>query len=72
MFRGEHVQVATVDERHVVHLKNITEGRDFGTEIEVLSGIGPEDALILNPSDSISEGQQVQVHEQGSAGEHSS
>ena len=59
MFRGQNVTVATVDEHHVVHLKIITEGRDFGTEIEVLSGIGPEDALILNPSDSIGDGQQV-------------
>jgi RND family efflux transporter MFP subunit len=63
MFRGQNVQVATVDDRHTVRLKNITEGRDFGTEIEVLVGITPEDVLILNPSDSIADGQQVRVQE---------
>jgi RND family efflux transporter MFP subunit len=63
MFRGQNVQVATVDDRHTVRLKNITEGRDFGTEIEVLAGITPEDVLILNPSDSIADGQQVRVQE---------
>jgi RND family efflux transporter MFP subunit len=71
MFRGQNVTVATVDEHHSVHLKIITEGRDFGTEIEVLSGIGPEDALILNPSDSISDGQQVREQPAPGAG-HSS
>lgn len=72
MFRGQNLQVATVDEHHVVHLRSITEGRDFGTEVEVLSGIGPQDELILNPSDSISEGQQVRVREQQPAVEHPS
>ncbi len=72
MFRGQNVTVATVDEHHTVHLRTITEGRDFGTQIEVLSGIGPEDVLILNPSDSIGEGQQVQVREQGNGAGHSS
>jgi len=64
MFRGRNVQVATVDDHHTVRLRNITEGRDFGTEIEVLSGISAADALILNPSDSIADGQQVRAQEQ--------
>jgi len=64
LFRGRDVQVATVDDHHTVRLRNITEGRDFGTEIEVLGGISAADALILNPSDSISDGQQVRAREQ--------
>ena len=34
-------------------LKTVALGRDFGTEVEVVSGLEPGDAVILNPSDSI-------------------
>jgi RND family efflux transporter MFP subunit len=63
VFRGRDLQVATVDDQHRVHLKNITEGRDFGTEIEVLAGIGAADILIVNPPDSIADGAQVRLRE---------
>ncbi|HSY05571.1 MAG TPA: efflux RND transporter periplasmic adaptor subunit [Steroidobacteraceae bacterium] len=61
IFRTQNLQVASVGSDQRVHLKRITEGRDFGTEIEVLSGITPADAIIVNPPDSIAEGQQVRV-----------
>jgi RND family efflux transporter MFP subunit len=61
IFRTQGLQVATVGAGGRVHLKSITEGRDFGTEIEVLSGISVAEAIILNPPDSIGEGQQVHV-----------
>lgn len=67
MFRSQTVQVATVDEAHHVRLKSITEGRDFGTEIEVLAGISAADELIVNPSDSIAEGQEVRAQPQPTA-----
>ena len=61
LFRTAGLQVATLDAEHRVHLKTITQGRDFGTEIEVLSGITPDDVLVLNPPDSITDGAQVRV-----------
>jgi RND family efflux transporter MFP subunit len=61
LFRGKEPQVALVDAAQHVHLVNITEGRDFGTDIEVLAGIGPDDNLIVNPPDSIAEGNTVRV-----------
>jgi RND family efflux transporter MFP subunit len=61
MFRTANLQVAAVDDTQHVHLKNITEGRDFGTEIEVLAGLSPADELVVNPPDSLSDGQQVRV-----------
>jgi len=61
LFRTAGLQVATVDAQQKVHLKDITEGRDFGTEIEVLSGLTLDDALIVNPPDSTSDGMQVRV-----------
>ena len=61
IFRGKTPQVATIDQAHRVQLREITEGRDFGTEVEVLAGIGPNDTLIVNPPDSIADGAQVRV-----------
>ena len=72
IFRGKTPQVATVDEAQRVRLRDIAEGRDFGTEIEVLAGIGPDDTLIVNPPDSIATGQPVRIQpaqpQQGSGG----
>src|SRR4029077_842414 len=42
LFRTAGLQVAVLDPGHHVHLKTITQGRDFGTEIEVLSGVTPD------------------------------
>jgi RND family efflux transporter MFP subunit len=61
IFRGKTPQVATVDEAQRVRLRDIAEGRDFGTEIEVLAGINANDTLVLNPPDSIADGQQVRI-----------
>ena len=61
IFRGHAPQVATIDEAHRVHLQEISEGRDFGTEIEVLAGVSANDTLIVNPWDSIADGQQVRI-----------
>jgi RND family efflux transporter MFP subunit len=69
IFRGKSPQVAVVDDAHRVRLRDIAEGRDFGTEVEVLAGIGPNDTLIVNPPDSIADGAQVRLQP---AAEHSS
>jgi RND family efflux transporter MFP subunit len=61
LFRGKTPQVAIVDDSHHVRLRDITEGRDFGTEVEVLAGVGANDTLVLNPPDSILDGAQVQI-----------
>jgi len=61
LFRAQGLEVATLDNEHRVHLKSITQGRDFGTEIEVLTGVDAADTLVVNPSDSISEGAAVRV-----------
>jgi RND family efflux transporter MFP subunit len=63
MFRTTNVQVAAVDDSQHVHLKTITEGRDFGTEVEVLGGMTANDRVIINPPDSIGDGMQVRVQE---------
>jgi RND family efflux transporter MFP subunit len=61
LFRTDGLRVAVLDEQHRVHLQSITQGRDFGTEIEVLSGLTANDVLVANPPDSISDGVQVRL-----------
>jgi hypothetical protein len=61
IFRSEGVQVAVVQPDQRVALKRIVVGRDFGTEVEVVSGLDKGEAVILNPSDSIAAGTQVRI-----------
>jgi RND family efflux transporter MFP subunit len=61
IFRAAGLQVATVDGTHHIKLKNIVQGRDFGSTIEVLSGIDANDLVVLNPPDSITDGAPVRV-----------
>ncbi|HXY97734.1 MAG TPA: efflux RND transporter periplasmic adaptor subunit [Steroidobacteraceae bacterium] len=65
LFRAQGLLVATVDSSGHAHLRRITPGRDFGREIEVLSGVEESDTLIVNPPDSISDGMQVRVASPG-------
>jgi RND family efflux transporter MFP subunit len=61
VFRSQGLEVALVGSASKAELVPVTLGRDFGTEVEVLSGI-PEDALvIINPPDSLVTGEQVRV-----------
>jgi multidrug efflux pump subunit AcrA (membrane-fusion protein) len=61
LFRSEGLRVVTVDAQNRAHLKVITVGRDWGTIIEVLSGLTPQDHVINNPPDSITENEAVHV-----------
>jgi RND family efflux transporter MFP subunit len=62
IFRSAGMQVAVVRDGKAV-LEPVTMGRDFGTEVEVLSGIGAEDEVIENPSDSLTSGTEVKAVE---------
>ncbi|MHB0991632.1 MAG: efflux RND transporter periplasmic adaptor subunit [Burkholderiales bacterium] len=61
IFRGDGLQVALVDARHHVQLVTVVPGRDFGKNMEILSGINQHDTLIDNPPDSIVDGEPVQI-----------
>ena len=61
VFRSAGLQVATVKPDNTIELKNIVLGRDFGSSIEVLSGITGEDKVVLNPPDSIANGIKVRI-----------
>ena len=57
--RADGPQVAVVDSDGGVHFTKIQLGRDFGTEIEVLSGLTEGQMLAVNPSDDVREGVKV-------------
>ena len=61
LFREEGLQVATLDKNNHVLLKKVTMHRDFGHDVEISSGVTPGDRIILNPSDSIMNGEYVRV-----------
>jgi RND family efflux transporter MFP subunit len=59
LFRPEGTLVALVDAGGRVHLTPVKLGTDFGTSVEVLSGLDVKDRIILNPADSLAEGDVV-------------
>jgi len=61
LFRAEGPRVAVVDKEGKVHLRPISIGRDFGATLEILGGLEVSDQIIINPSDSLEEGQKVHV-----------
>jgi hypothetical protein len=61
LFRSEGLRVATVRNGSNVVLKPIAIGRDFGTEVEVLSGLTGDEDIIVSPPDSIVSDQTVRV-----------
>jgi RND family efflux transporter MFP subunit len=61
LFRPEGPRVAVVGSDHRVHLKAISIGRDYGTKVEILGGLDPNDQIVVNPADSLEDGQQVNI-----------
>jgi RND family efflux transporter MFP subunit len=61
LFRADGLQVATVDSQNKIGLKRVTIGRDFGTEVEVVSGVSPDETVVVNPPDSLLGGETVHV-----------
>jgi multidrug efflux pump subunit AcrA (membrane-fusion protein) len=66
LFRSEGLRVAVVKDGKA-NLVQVTLGRDFGSDVEVLTGLNGDENLIVNPPDSIVSGQAVRLA-QNSAG----
>ncbi len=63
LVRSEGPTAAIVDEEGKVHIQKLQLGRDYGAEVEVLSGLSASDRVILNPTDTTREGMAVTVKE---------
>jgi RND family efflux transporter MFP subunit len=56
LFRPDGPRVATVDAGGHVRLSAVTLGTDFGSTVAVMSGLQPTDRIVLNPADSLADG----------------
>ena len=63
LFRPEGTMAAVVGSDNRLTLKKLSIGRDFGNSVEVLQGIDQRDSVVINPPDSLENGQQVTVNQ---------
>ena len=63
LFRPDGTRIALVDAGGKVHLTTVKLGTDFGTSVEVLSGLNASDRVVLNPADSLADGDVVTLPE---------
>jgi RND family efflux transporter MFP subunit len=61
IFKSAGMQVATVKDGKNIDLVSITPGRDFGTEMEILAGLKGDESVVINPPDSLTNGEPVRV-----------
>jgi RND family efflux transporter MFP subunit len=54
-------RVAIVNPDKTVHLQTVKVGRDFGQQIEIMSGLEGNELLVNTPSDILQEGQKVTI-----------
>ena len=67
VFKTEGPQAATLTKDGRIHWQKIQVGRDFGTEMEVLSGLEDGAAVVVNPTDDLTEGLRVLARPAGGA-----
>jgi RND family efflux transporter MFP subunit len=67
IFRAQGLQAGVVvkdkkdSSKNVAELRNIVLGRDYGNEVEVVSGLKPDDQVIVNPPDSLVDGEELRI-----------
>jgi RND family efflux transporter MFP subunit len=61
IFRSKGEQVATVGPNSRIVMRKVVIARDLGTEVEIASGVGPQDRVVNNPPDSLADGELVRV-----------
>jgi RND family efflux transporter MFP subunit len=61
LFRAEGPRVAVVDQNGEVQLRKIKIALDLGQVLEIESGLDARDQVVINPSDSIADGDRVVI-----------
>jgi len=61
LFRSEGSRLAVVGPDNKVQLRPISIGKDYGTTLEVLAGVSTQDQIVINPPDSLEDGQLVNL-----------
>lgn len=65
LFRAEGPRIAVVGPDDKIQLRTVIIGRDFGTKLEILGGLDANDRIVVNPADSLEDGQHVHVKAEG-------
>ena len=61
MIRGDGIRAAVVGADGAVILRTLKVGRNYGNQIEVLDGLAAGEKVVLNPPDSLKEGDKVSI-----------
>ena len=61
IFRAKGMQLAVVGGDNKVHLHDVQIGRDFGNVVEIVAGVDKDDQIVVNPPDSLADGQDVKT-----------
>jgi hypothetical protein len=61
LYQSAGPQVAVVNQASQVELRSVALGRDFGTSIEITSGINSNDSIIASPPDYLVNGMKVSI-----------
>jgi RND family efflux transporter MFP subunit len=57
--RGNGTQVASVTDQQTIHLQPVVVGHDYGSRLEILSGLQAGQYVVVNPNDNVQEGAKV-------------
>jgi RND family efflux transporter MFP subunit len=60
LWRPDGTIVQVLDSEHHVSYRKVQVGRDFGAEIEVVSGLQGGETIVVHPGDALKEGEQVE------------
>jgi RND family efflux transporter MFP subunit len=69
LFRSQGAQLAVIGSDNKVQLRPINIGKDYGASLEILGGVSIHDQIVINPPDSLENGQQVNVAASPSPGQ---
>ena len=61
IFDRHGLSIATVDANNHVAMKAVTLARDLGAEVEIGSGLKPDDRVVASPPDGLADGDEVKV-----------
>jgi multidrug efflux pump subunit AcrA (membrane-fusion protein) len=59
VIRSNGTQVVTVDKAQKARFQNVVIGRDYGNELDILSGLEPGATIVVNVPDTLQDGAQV-------------
>ncbi|GJG86956.1 hypothetical protein tb265_21370 [Gemmatimonadetes bacterium T265] len=68
LVRQQGAQAAVVGSDSVLQIRTISVGRDYGSAMEVLTGLKPGENVVVNPTDELRNGQRVRPRPQPAEG----